>query len=515
MNMKKNLLFAMSAVLLLMAAMVMTACSDDEVNGIVYKKEKPKMSRGELNAFEIASEDGETETCWLNPTFCGKPAWSYSNTEPDGSSRSIYPLIFSAEIMNSSNFNVMQIFIQNTEMIPIDSLKVGDTFDATSQDWMPTLSTRKSLVRFRAWQETSTNGVIRIQNSPLALDGQVEVVDKRTADDGQSYITLNLQNLKLNSWSACCLKTNHIFNGIIEFPISKDGIYPDDGYDPESMRMPKDELDFFMMDALHGSEFEGRRTFFSEEAVAEECLIINSEEEFRQAYKGDKELPNTGINFDYCTLVIGRTYGEHGGVTYGGHELKDNGDSYQLNVTLNNNVNPDYCYTAAFTDIYFWNIYLKKEKKSVVFNRIRQDVTIDPLIDANSRLVGRWLLDGYSDGDDRYAGGRYHYCDRKDKGFYIEFKADGTVIGRINDINDLSCRYMVPYIGKRAYYEDAVEHGIINLWDWNITNVADDNPISEKMTHISKATQIKLIKKICLTLYVSPNEYYVFRRDNQ
>ena len=270
-----------------------------------------------------------------------------------------------------------------------------------------------------------------------------------------------------------------------------------------------------MMDALHSSEFEGRRTFFSDEAVAEECLIINSEEEFRQAYKGDKELPNTGINFDYCTLVIGRTYGEHGGVTYGGHELIDNGDSYQLNVTLNNNVNPDYCYTAAFTDIYFWNIYLKKEKKPVVFNRIRQDVTIDPLIDANSRLVGRWLLDGYSDGDDRYADGGYHYCDRKDKGFYIEFKADGTVEGRINDINDLSCRYMVPYIGKRAYYEDAVEHGIINLWDWNITNVADDNPISEKMTHISKATQIKLIKTINLTLYVTPDEYYVFRRDNQ
>ena len=40
--MKKNLLFAMSAMLLLMAGMVMTACSDDEVNGIIYKKEMPK-----------------------------------------------------------------------------------------------------------------------------------------------------------------------------------------------------------------------------------------------------------------------------------------------------------------------------------------------------------------------------------------------------------------------------------------------------------------------------------------
>ena len=503
MNMKKNLLFAMSAMLLLTAGVAMTACSDDEVNGIVYKKEKPSYSRGELNAFEITSEDGETGTCWLNPTLCGKPAWSYTNCEPDGSTHPIYPLIFSAEIMNSSSFNVMQIFIQNSEMIPIDSLKVGDTFD-------------KSVIRFRAWQETSSNGVIRIQNSPWALDGQIEVIGKRTADDGQSYITISIQNLKLNSWSACCLETNHIFNGIIEFPISKDGIYPDDGYDPMTWTIPSEELNFFMMDALHGNENQGRKTFFSEEAVAEECLIINSEEEFQRAYKGDKELPK--INFDYCTLVIGRTYGEHGGITYGGHELKDNGDTYQLNVTLNNNVNPDYCYTAAFTDIYFWKTYLKMEKKPVVFNRIRQDVTIDPFIDANNRIVGRWILEGYSDGDDRYADGGYHRVGEGyygDKRFSIEFKADGTVVGRINDTNDFSCRYMVPYIGTRAYYEDAVEHGIINLRDWNITEVADDNLVSQKMMHISNASQIKLLLTYNLTLFVSPNEYYVFRRDNQ
>ena len=47
--MKKNLLFAMSAMLLLTAGMVLTVCSDDEVNGIVYKKEKPKVTRSELN----------------------------------------------------------------------------------------------------------------------------------------------------------------------------------------------------------------------------------------------------------------------------------------------------------------------------------------------------------------------------------------------------------------------------------------------------------------------------------
>jgi len=503
--MKKKLLLMMGAMLLMMVGTVMTSCSngEDVFNGSDEERsiETPSFSRGELNVFEILSEDGDTETCWLNPSLCGRPAWSYSKCESDDSTHPIYPLIFSAEIMNSSYFNVMQIYIENSVMIPVDSLKVGDTFD-------------KSVIGFRAWQETPSNGVIRIQNSPWALDGQIEVVGKRTTDDGQSYITLDLQNLKLDSWAASCLETNHIFNGMIEFPVSEDGIYPDDGYDPMTWTIPSEELNFFMMDALHGDESKGRRTFFSEEAVAEECLIINSEEEFRQAYKGDKELPQ--INFDYCTLVIGRTYGEHGGITYGGHELKDNGDSYQLNVTLNNNVNPNYCYTAAFTDIYFWKTYLKMEKKPVVFNRIRKDVTIDPLTDANARIVGRWILEGYSDGDDRYADGRYHrvgdgYCG--DRRFSIEFKADGTVVGRINDTNDFSCRYMVPYIGTRAYYEDAVEHGIINLWDWNITKVADDNPISEKMTHIPNATQIKLLLTYNLTLFLSPNEILHFRRE--
>ena len=127
--MKKNMLFVMSAVLLMMAGMVMTACSDDEVNGIIYQKDKPTVSRSEMNAFEIMSEDGETETCWLNPALCGKPAWSYYKCEPDGSTHPIYPLIFSAEIKNSSHFNVMQICIEDSVMIPIDSLKVGDTFD--------------------------------------------------------------------------------------------------------------------------------------------------------------------------------------------------------------------------------------------------------------------------------------------------------------------------------------------------------------------------------------------------
>ena len=487
----------MSAVLLLMAAMVMTACSDDEVNGIVYKKEKPKVTRSELNVLEIQEVDGQTETCSIDNAICGIGERLYIDDYVD------YPMKFTADIKNSLFFTGLYLGIENRENRKIEDLQVGESFGTTY------IALENGKLDFSIWGDTYK--AKRIGYSP----GIYEVVDKRIDSDSVTYITISIQDLEIYLDDGNIHNPHkYIVNGVIEFRVCEGGLFPrkeEPVVDPESMRMPREELNFFMMDALHGSEFEGRRTFFSEEAVAEECLIINSEEEFRQAYKGDKELPSTGINFDYCTLVIGRTYGEHGGITYGGHELIDNGDSYQLNVTLNNNVNPDYCYTAAFTDIYFWNIYLKKEKKPVVFNRIRQDVTIDPLVDANSRLVGRWRFLAYFDGDhwcnDSLVGNHYIYN--------IEFKADGTVEGRINGTDDFSCNYMMPYIGKRAYYEDAVDHGIIKLWDWKNTNVANDNPLSERIAHIVNATQIRLLMTYNLTLYVSPDEFYAFRRDNQ
>ena len=495
--MKKNLLFAMSAVLLLMAGMVMTACSDDEVNGIVYKKEKPKVTRSELNVLEIQEVNGQTETCSIDNAICGIGERLYIDDYVD------YPMKFTADIKNSLFFTGLYLGIENRENRKIEDLQVGESFGTAY------VAVENGKLDFSIWGDTYK--AKRLGHSP----GIYEVVDKRIDSDSVTYITISIQDLEIYLDDGNIHDPHkYIVNGMIEFRVCENGLYPrkeEPVVDPESMRMPREELNFFMMDALHGSEFEGRRTFFSEEAVAEECLIINSEEEFRQAYKGDKELPSTGINFDYCTLVIGRTYGEHGGITYGGHELIDNGDSYQLNVTLNNNVNPDYCYTAAFTDIYFWNIYLKKEKKPVVFNRIRQDVTIDPLVDANSRLVGRWRFLAYFDGDhwcnDSLVGNHYIYN--------IEFKADGTVEGRINGTDDFSCNYMMPYIGKRAYYEDAVDHGIIKLWDWKNTNVANDNPLSERIAHIVNATQIRLLMTYNLTLYVSPDEFYAFRRDNQ
>ena len=69
---------------------------------------------------------------------------------------------------------------------------------------------------------------------------------------------------------------------------------------------------------------------------------------------------------------------------------------------------------------------------------------------------------------------------------------------------------MLPFVGKRAYYED-IEHGVINLSDWKVTDVKDDDYISKQFVRISKATQFKPVWPYYLGLYVSSKECFIFR----
>ena len=504
--MKKNFLLMMTAILMVMAGTGMTSCSNDDEkdsndwgNGLygitngVEGSDTPNYFIGDLNQLQIQEVYGKTDTCRLYNTICGISD-QVTVSGSDNTTYVDYPMKFTANIKNSSHFTGLHLGIENRENRKIEDLAVGTSFSTFHFNPFNKLS-------FSIWGET-------YKPAYGAWSGRVEVVDKRTDGDGTTFITLSLQDLETCAYDQDWNLHTYLLNGEIEFRIYENGIYQkeDNDIDLESMLVPSDELDFFMMDALHGNESQGRRTFFSEMAEEEKLLIINSEEEFREAYKGDKELPDTGINFDYCSLVIGRTYGEHGGISLGGFDLTDNGDAYQLDVTLNNNVNPDYASIAAFVDLYFWKIYPKMEKKPVVFNRIQQDVNLDPL-DVYSRIQNRWILTSYSD-----ASGS-HQLDRGDERFSIEFKEHGRVEGNINDTNDFSGSYILGYVGKRAYYED-IDHGVINLWNWYITEVIDDDPVSQQFMRISNATQFKLVTPVSLTLYISPTEWFCFRNGN-
>ena len=275
----------------------------------------------------------------------------------------------------------------------------------------------------------------------------------------------------------------------------------------ESLLNPGDELTFFMTEALHTDELYARKTFFQDVSYEEKCLIINSEQEFREAYKGDKELPV--VDFSKNTLVIVRTYGEHGGISLGDYELIDNRKNYQLNVTLNNNVNPDYAYIAAFIDIYFWSLYPKMYSKPVIFNRIRQDVNLDPVGDdtAYGRIRNPWILEGYTDAD----GTPHQVGDGwGDDRFTIQFKENGRVEGR-NNRNEFNGVYFLRYTDKREGYGGYIDYGVINLWDFVETKVYDNDPVSKQFMRISDATQFELYSMDYLILRISAKEYFSFR----
>ena len=496
-SMKKNRILWMSALVLTMAGL--SSCSsDDDINVDKNGKDgSTEVRSGSLgdNVLEIKEVYGKTETCRIYNAICGisDQIWV---TGPGNNTYVDFPMKFTASIKNSSHFTGLHLGIENRENRRIEDMAVGTSYSTFHYNPQNKLS-------FSIWGDT-------YYPSHGAWSGGIKVVGKRTDADGRVFITISLQDLETCAYDQNDYLHTYLLNGEIEFRICENGLYPkpkENAIDLKSMSYPpSDELDFFMMDALHSNESQGRRTFFSEAAEEEKLLIINSEEEFREAYKGDKELPQTGINFNHCSLVIGRTYGEHGGISLGGFELTDNGDTYQLDVTLNNNTNPEYAYTAAFIDLYFWKIYPKMEKKPVVFNRIRKDVNIDPL-DVYKRIRNRWILTSYSDAD-----GKFYQLERDDERFSIEFMENGRIESR-NNRNTFFGTYMIPFVGKRAYYED-IDHGIINSWDWTGTMVGDDDPVSKQFMHISNATQFKLVTSLSLTLYVSPKEFYVFRNED-
>ncbi len=501
-------LFLMMSVLL--STGLFCACSndgDEEINGnggIISCGDGDSSDEGstknftETNMLYIQSDNGSTEKCLLDQPSC---AYTFGGdlTEEDGSIRHIYNFVFWSLIQNSSPFYSVNLSFSSSKMTNFNDLKVGDYFDSS----VITFYTVSDIP-----QNTTGTGYFAMVPPPLQ-SGQVLVVDKKTINN-KSYITLSLQNLKIHSDQNDC---DYTFNALVDFEIDPNCCTPD--VDMEELLIPTDNLVFFMLDALN-NEYQGRHTFFSDGSEKQECLIINSLQEFKDAYKGAWNLCSY-VDFRHCTLVIGRTYGENGGVSLGDYDIVDNGDSYQLNLTLNNNVNPNYTYTPAVKNLYFWKIYPKMENKPVVFNRITQDVDIDPLGDesAYEKIRNRWYLSSYID-----ANGTSHHVDGDwgNERYSIEFKENGMVEGRIGE-NIFSCYYMLPYTPKikpndENNYRDDLTYGVINLWGWNVTENNDDDPLSKHFMRIFNATQFKLWSSNLLVLRLSEREVFGFMREN-
>ena len=136
-----------------------------------------------------------------------------------------------------------------------------------------------------------------------------------------------------------------------------------------------DPLAVFFRDELHGPYWDGAgnefKTFFEHGSWDEEgCLVINSRQEFQDAYMGTKELPE--VDFSKYTLLIGKTWGGDSSYKLDDVILRDMTDFYELETRLLHHV--DWGAYCAIVDIYYWRLYPKLQEKDIVLKRTVKDV---------------------------------------------------------------------------------------------------------------------------------------------
>ena len=104
-----------------------------------------------------------------------------------------------------------------------------------------------------------------------------------------------------------------------------------------------------------------------------------------------------------------------------------------------------------------------------------------------------------------------------DERYSIEFKENGRVEGVINT-NNFSGYYTLPHMmaidGKRDGYNGVLHYGLINLTNINVTEVADDEPLSKSFMRIFDATEIKVWSEDIMTIKNSEGEIFGFFREN-
>lgn len=92
------------------------------------------------------------------------------------------------------------------------------------------------------------------------------------------------------------------------------------------------------------------------------CLVINSQEEFEEAYTGDTPLPT--IDFSKYSLIIGKVYIDAG-------TFIDNMSIKQINnsrsvLTINYIIDTKGCYIALAYYKYYWKLFPKFHTSEIV-----------------------------------------------------------------------------------------------------------------------------------------------------
>ena len=183
---------------------------------------------------------------------------------------------------------------------------------------------------------------------------------------------------------------------------------------------------FFLEELYHnysdnsGQDYPG---FFGKlEWDAQPCYLINSNEEFLSAYKGTKQLPE--VDFERYSILVGRSYCADGSESIDKYNLIDEGDHYRMYIGILRNVNPNYTYPHVIRDLFYWDVYPKRESKPITIERRVVDKVVDFEHGADALQHHLWTLTNYISEDNKHhqAGNRYG-----DDRLTISFEKDGKV----------------------------------------------------------------------------------------
>lgn len=130
----------------------------------------------------------------------------------------------------------------------------------------------------------------------------------------------------------------------------------------------RETYDFFNREWTHLGD--GSPISFFQDNSEDVCLLINSEEEFRESYQGtDERIPY--IDYQQYTLVIGKkkyytSEGEKNPTQLEGQKLYLKDGKYVLDLSCRYNIPGVSFYTDRF--ICFWGLYPKLSPKDITVN---------------------------------------------------------------------------------------------------------------------------------------------------
>ena len=251
-----------------------------------------------------------------------------------------------------------------------------------------------------------------------------------------------------------------------------------------------------------GEVFPG---FFGEmEYDAQPCYLINSMEEFQTAYKGNEQLPE--VDFERYSVLVGRTYRIDGSESLGIYNLVDEDDHYRMYLGILRNINPDYGYTCDIGDLFYWDLYPKRESKPINIERRVVEAVVD-YAKGPDMLKYQWTLTGYidKDGTSHQVGGPWG-----DERFNIRFENDGRVKGKSGN-NSFDGNYQAAASKAFLLSDDVGYSGSISLTDVSSTLINEDD--TDALYFANHIRDIEFFNVDCyyLRLYNSKGELFYFR----